>query len=337
MPAPKVEKVEKVDKPKAVVAEPKSTKPDKKEPERKESALEPGGKPANWDAVVADGKTKVKAVFEFKAIEADELSFSVGDEILLVEKVDDLWLKGEKAGKIGIFPKEFVIPMPFGSGMISSSSISNLQSNDDLRSSDPSDSSIDTIHHEKRLEVPKKAGGPANRRPPSRKANFVYEEGSPPPPEKVEKVIKPEKPVEEKKPVEKTTEDKKPAIPKAASTQPPKPKEIKEKAEPKVVEKPKEEPKVEEKPKEDVAVAKIPAVKMPGIKTSNNVIVTLKESSGNFRSIENLPEGTKRMMFNFENEGTDYAADTVVVAFKDGALDAVYHNNKKIPHALKLV
>jgi len=76
---------------------------------------------------------------------------------------------------------------------------------------------------------------------------------------------------------------------------------------------------------------------MPGIKTSNNVIVTLKESSGNFRSIENLPEGTKRMMFNFENEGTDYAADTVVVAFKDGALDAVYHNNKKIPHALKLV
>jgi len=140
-------------------------------------------------------------------------------------------------------------------------------------------------------------------------------------------------------PLKRKSQSKKPEDKKPAKAVPPtkvQPKETKEKPEPKVVEKP-VEPKVEEKPKEEIAVAKIPAVKMPAIKTSNSVIVTLKESSGNFRSIENLPDGTKRMMFNFENEGTDYAADTVVVAFKDGALDAVYHNNKKIPHALKLV
>jgi len=285
----------------------------------------------------------VKAIFEFKAIEADELSFSAGDEILLVEKVDDLWLRGEKSGKVGIFPKEFVNPM--STGLVGSTSSPNLNKiNDDVSLSDSSDS-FDSPHP--RLEVLKKAGGPANRRPPSRKANFVYEEGSPP-----EKVVKPEKPAEEKKPVEKTVdkvpEDKKPAkavpaIKPKENKEKPEPK-VAEKPEPKVVEKPVEkvvekpvEPKVEEKSKEEIAVAKIPAVKMPAIKTSNTVIVTLKESSGNFRSIENLPEGTKRMMFNFENEGTEYAADTIVVAFKDGALDAVYHNNKKIPHALKLV
>jgi len=319
---------------------------DKKEPAKPAETFEPPApKTINWDDVVADGKTKLKAVFEFKALEADELSLSVGDEIMLITKVDDLWFKGEKGGKVGIFPKEFVAPLSFASSHVLATSLSspNLSgglkpstSTEDIRSSDVSES-IDGLHHEKRLEVPKKAGGPANRRPPSRKSNFNFEEGASP----LDKpapapIIKPEKPIE--KAVEKPVEDKKtnktPPPPKAKEIKPAETKPVEKPVETKPVEKP-AEPKVEDKPKEDTAITKAP--KMPGIKTGNTIIVTLKEATGNFRSIENLPEGIKRVMFNFESESTDHPADTLVVVFKDGQLDAVHHNNKKIAHALKLV
>ncbi|XP_014673082.1 PREDICTED: SH3 domain-containing protein 19-like [Priapulus caudatus] len=52
---------------------------------------------------------------DFVGQQADELSFTTGDVIEILEKVDDDWMKGKNVNKTGIFPKSYirvVIPLP---------------------------------------------------------------------------------------------------------------------------------------------------------------------------------------------------------------------------------
>ncbi|KAJ6668703.1 hypothetical protein lerEdw1_012186 [Lerista edwardsae] len=53
-------------------------------------------------------KAKAKALYDFHAENADELSFKVGDVVTELEFVDEDWMSGELHGKSGIFPKNFV-------------------------------------------------------------------------------------------------------------------------------------------------------------------------------------------------------------------------------------
>ncbi|XP_066488334.1 SH3 domain-containing protein 19 isoform X2 [Tiliqua scincoides] len=53
-------------------------------------------------------KVKAKALYDFHAENADELSFKAGDVVTELEFVDEDWMSGELHGKSGIFPKNFV-------------------------------------------------------------------------------------------------------------------------------------------------------------------------------------------------------------------------------------
>ena len=48
------------------------------------------------------------ATFPFTAEGPGELTFSEGDQVELLERVDAAWMKGRLRGKEGIFPTEFV-------------------------------------------------------------------------------------------------------------------------------------------------------------------------------------------------------------------------------------
>jgi len=48
------------------------------------------------------------ARFEFIGDQRDELSFSEGETIILIEYVNEEWAKGELRGTSGIFPLNFV-------------------------------------------------------------------------------------------------------------------------------------------------------------------------------------------------------------------------------------
>ncbi|KAG9033766.1 hypothetical protein FRB95_014254 [Tulasnella sp. JGI-2019a] len=53
----------------------------------------------------ANSKRIVKALYDFNGSAADELSFEIGDEIILMTEVSEGWWKGERNdGKIGVFP-----------------------------------------------------------------------------------------------------------------------------------------------------------------------------------------------------------------------------------------
>lgn len=51
---------------------------------------------------------KAKALFDFDGEFEDELSFKVDDIIILLERVNEEWLRGEMNGKVGRFPATFV-------------------------------------------------------------------------------------------------------------------------------------------------------------------------------------------------------------------------------------
>ncbi|KAK4705604.1 hypothetical protein P7C70_g596, partial [Phenoliferia sp. Uapishka_3] len=48
------------------------------------------------------------ASYDYAGAEADDLSFSEGDKITVVEKVSDDWWKGELRGHTGLFPSSYV-------------------------------------------------------------------------------------------------------------------------------------------------------------------------------------------------------------------------------------
>lgn len=49
-------------------------------------------------------KPIARAVYKFEGESEQELSFSPGDAVLLIKRVDENWLEGELDGRIGIFP-----------------------------------------------------------------------------------------------------------------------------------------------------------------------------------------------------------------------------------------
>ncbi|XP_072477337.1 SH3 domain-containing protein 19 isoform X3 [Notamacropus eugenii] len=53
-------------------------------------------------------KEKAKALYDFHGENEDELSFKAGDVITELESVDEDWMSGERAGRFGIFPKNYV-------------------------------------------------------------------------------------------------------------------------------------------------------------------------------------------------------------------------------------
>ncbi len=56
-----------------------------------------------------DGLDEVHAVYDYVAQQEDELSFSRGDAILILQKVDEDWWKGRRSdGKEGMFPANYV-------------------------------------------------------------------------------------------------------------------------------------------------------------------------------------------------------------------------------------
>lgn len=52
------------------------------------------------------------ALYDYQSQCDDELTFIKGDIINIVSKEHCEWWKGELAGKIGIFPANFVGPLP---------------------------------------------------------------------------------------------------------------------------------------------------------------------------------------------------------------------------------
>uniref|UniRef100_A0A803XWN9 Dynamin-binding protein n=1 Tax=Meleagris gallopavo TaxID=9103 RepID=A0A803XWN9_MELGA len=54
------------------------------------------------------GSTYGVALYQFQALESEELDFEVGDRIRIVGILEDGWLEGELRGKRGIFPHRFV-------------------------------------------------------------------------------------------------------------------------------------------------------------------------------------------------------------------------------------
>ena len=48
------------------------------------------------------------AVFSFEGAASDELRFNEGDNIILLDRVGDQWLKGQCKGSTGIFPANHV-------------------------------------------------------------------------------------------------------------------------------------------------------------------------------------------------------------------------------------
>lgn len=55
-----------------------------------------------------DNSEYLNALFDFEAIDKNELSFSQGQKIKILEKPDGEWWKGEVNGKQGFFPKNYV-------------------------------------------------------------------------------------------------------------------------------------------------------------------------------------------------------------------------------------
>ncbi|XP_076147564.1 GRB2-related adapter protein 2b isoform X1 [Alosa pseudoharengus] len=54
---------------------------------------------------------KVRALYDFLAEERDELDFSSGDVIEVVEQTDPSWWKGKLRGRTGLFPSNYTTPV----------------------------------------------------------------------------------------------------------------------------------------------------------------------------------------------------------------------------------
>uniref|UniRef100_A0A3P8YZR3 Osteoclast-stimulating factor 1 n=1 Tax=Esox lucius TaxID=8010 RepID=A0A3P8YZR3_ESOLU len=57
-------------------------------------------------------KQPAKAIYDFKAQTAKELTFKKGDAVNIVRQIDSNWYEGEHRGRLGIFPVSYVEKMP---------------------------------------------------------------------------------------------------------------------------------------------------------------------------------------------------------------------------------
>ncbi|XP_029366128.1 sorbin and SH3 domain-containing protein 2 [Echeneis naucrates] len=57
-------------------------------------------------------KQPARAIFDFKAQTAKELTFKKGDAVNIIRQIDNNWYEGEHRGRVGIFPISYVEKMP---------------------------------------------------------------------------------------------------------------------------------------------------------------------------------------------------------------------------------
>jgi len=92
--------------PAPMVAKPGGAKPPGMKPAAKPAA---GGPPQGRALPVAQPpKAQFKALYDYEAVELDELTFKEGDVITLTRKVDPEWWEGQLNGLIGMFPANYV-------------------------------------------------------------------------------------------------------------------------------------------------------------------------------------------------------------------------------------
>ena len=64
--------------------------------------------PVSTPKAASAGLGKARALYNFSAQRDGDLSFNLGDEIIVLEKDDKGWWKGEVNGKTGVFPSNYV-------------------------------------------------------------------------------------------------------------------------------------------------------------------------------------------------------------------------------------
>ncbi|XP_053714172.1 sorbin and SH3 domain-containing protein 2 isoform X9 [Synchiropus splendidus] len=57
-------------------------------------------------------KQPARAIYDFKAQTAKEISFKKGDAVNIIRQIDNNWYEGEHRGRVGIFPISYVEKMP---------------------------------------------------------------------------------------------------------------------------------------------------------------------------------------------------------------------------------
>ncbi|XP_066505336.1 sorbin and SH3 domain-containing protein 2 [Hoplias malabaricus] len=57
-------------------------------------------------------KLAARAIYDFKALTAKELSFKKGETVYITRQIDNNWYEGEQNGKVGIFPISYVEKIP---------------------------------------------------------------------------------------------------------------------------------------------------------------------------------------------------------------------------------
>uniref|UniRef100_A0A3B1ITH8 Sorbin and SH3 domain containing 2 n=1 Tax=Astyanax mexicanus TaxID=7994 RepID=A0A3B1ITH8_ASTMX len=57
-------------------------------------------------------KVPARAIYDFKALTAKELSFKKGETVYITRQIDNNWYEGEQHGKVGIFPISYVEKIP---------------------------------------------------------------------------------------------------------------------------------------------------------------------------------------------------------------------------------
>ncbi|GAA6095325.1 GRB2-related adapter protein 2b isoform X2 [Tachysurus ichikawai] len=67
--------------------------------------------PANMFPPPQASLLKVKALYDFIAEEQDELNFSAGDIIEVVDQSESFWWVGRVRGRTGLFPTNYITPL----------------------------------------------------------------------------------------------------------------------------------------------------------------------------------------------------------------------------------